>query len=113
MYLNIREDTFNLQNITNTNQIHEHVNYLTDLIKYSCDAAVPLKFHNKYAIQLTPDLKMRIKDRNDFTIRHNLCTFQYILFIFLIFHLKMHNNHQNIKYTIFIINNSFNNRIVS
>ena len=58
-----------IKRISNINQIHEHVNYLTDIIKYSRDAAVPLNFHNKYAIQLIPELKMMIKDRNDFKRR--------------------------------------------
>ena len=62
--IDIKEDKLVLNNISNIDEIENHVTAFSKLIEEATKESVPLKFHNKYSLHLTPEIQRMIKDRN-------------------------------------------------
>ena len=64
IHFNINEAEFNIENINTTSEIDVCIEKFEKLLNHASDRSIPMRANNKYSINLTPEIKFMIGERN-------------------------------------------------
>lgn len=64
IHFNINPNSLNLEDISSSIEIDEHIEKLTKLIQHARDKAIPLSFHYHYKLVIPDELRAKIKFKN-------------------------------------------------